>query len=397
MEENYSKTDLVWLSKFYLAPNYNSYPVIVDWASGCKVWDVEGKEYIDMLSGYSALNFGHVHPKITRALLYQADKVAVCPRKFLSEELIFFAKELAEFCGMEMVLPSNGGAEAVETAIKLARKWAYTKKGVSKNRAKIITCENNFHGRTVTIVSFSSEPQYIDLFGPRTPGFKKIPFGDAGALRGAITSDTAAFLVEPIQGEGGIVIPPDGYLKECREICYENNVLLIVDEIQTGFGRTGKMFACDHENVKPDLYILGKALGGGVLPVSAVVGSRELLSVFVPGDHGSTFGGNPLACHVAREALNVLREERLAERVLETGEYFLRHLRKIKSPSIKEVRGRGLLIGIEVKFGGLDAHEYCKRLIEEGVLCSDTKRYVIRIAPPLIINKAEIDWALERI
>ena len=397
MAENYSKDELFLLAKLHLAPNYEPYPVVVDWASGCRVWDVEGKEYLDMLSGYSALNLGHGHSRIVNALKYQSEKVSIAPRKFLSEELVLFSKELAEFCGMEMILPSNGGAEAVETAIKLARKWAYVKKGVPRGAAEIIVCRDNFHGRTTTIVSFSSEQQYINLFEPRTPGFIEVPFGDADALKKAITKNTAAFLFEPIQGEGGIVVPPKGYLRECREICRENNVLFIADEIQTGLGRTGKMFTCDYEDVKPDLYILGKALGGGALPVSAVVGSRELLRVFRSGDHGSTFGGNPLACHVAREALRVIREEKLAEKAFVMGRYLMRGLKKIKSPHIKEVRGKGLLIGIELKQNGPDAHEFCGRLIEAGILCSDTKKYVIRIAPPLIISKSEIDWALERI
>lgn len=385
------------LARQHLAPNYSPFPVVVRRAQGCWVWDVNGKRYLDMLSSYSALNFGHLHPRMVRALDQQRGNVAVSPRAFLSEELVYFAKELAEFCGMEMMLPMNTGAEAVETALKLARKWGFTGKGIPINGAEIIVCVNNFHGRTITIVSFSSEPQYRDLFGPHTPGFKAIPFGDAEALRKAITPHTAAFLVEPIQGEGGIVVPPDGYLREAREICRENDVLFIADEIQTGLARTGRMFACDHEDVKPDLFILGKALGGGVLPISAIVGSRDLLRTFAPGDHGSTFGGNPLACHVAREALRVLKEERLDEQAEELGAYFMEALRSMKSPHVKEVRGKGLLIGVELRRDGPDAHEFCERLIEEKILCKDTRKYVMRFAPPLTISRGELDWALERI
>lgn len=389
--------DLFELAGKHLAPNYAPFHVMVKRAHGCWVWDVSGKKYLDMLSSYSALNFGHLHPRIVRALDRQRENLAVSPRAFLSEELVFFARELAEFCGMEMVLPMNSGAEAVETALKLARKWGYTRKGIPVNEAEIIVCANNFHGRTITIVSFSSEPQYRDLFGPHTPGFKEILFGDAGALRRAITPNTAAFLVEPIQGEGGIVVPPDGYLREAREVCRENNVLFIADEIQTGLARTGRMFACDYENVKPDLYILGKALGGGMLPISAVVGSRNLLETFSPGDHGSTFGGNPLACHVAREALRVLKEERLDEQAEELGTYFTEALRSIKSPYVKEVRGKGLLVGVELRRDGPDAHAFCERLVEEGILCKDTRKYVMRFSPPLTISREELDWALERI
>ena len=397
MKKHHSEEELLGLAESHLAPNYAPFPVIGEKAKGCWVWDVEGRKYFDMLSGYSALNLGYTHPEIFHALKKQAGKLAVFPRAFLSKELILFAKELAEFCGMEMVLPMNSGAEAVETAIKLARKWAYTKKGVSRDKAEIIICSNNFHGRTTTIISFSSEPQYKDLFGPLTPGFRFVPFDDIQALRKAITPNTAAFLVEPIQGEGGIIVPPEGYIRKCREICRQNNVLFIADEIQTGLARTGSMFACDCENIKPDILILAKALGGGMLPISAVVSSREILGVFEPGDHGSTFGGNPLACHVAREALKVLREEHLDERAEKLGRYFVQVLKKIKSPCIKEIRGKGLLIGVELKETGPSAREICSRLIRSGVLCNYTKKYVIRFAPPLTITKGQLDWALKRI
>ena len=397
MEENYSNEDFIRLARLFLAPNYAPFPVTFDSASGSWIWDTDGKQYVDMMSGYSALNLGYDHPRIARAMREQFDKLSMCSRKFLSREMVLFAKELAEFCGMEMVLPMNTGAEAVETAIKLARKWAYTRKGVPINKAEIIVCENNFHGRTTTISSASSIPQYKDLFGPLTPGFIFVPFGDADALLEKIRRNTAAFLVEPIQGEGGIIVPPKGYLKECRKICLNHNVLFIADEVQTGFARTGTMFACDYESVKPDLFTLGKALGGGMIPISAVVGSRELLEVFQPADHGSTFGGNPLACHVAREVLKVLKDERIAEKAFESGRYLTDRLRAIPSPYVKEIRGRGLMIGIELKKGGPNAHEICSRLIQAGVVCSDTKEYVVRIAPALTIRKFELDWALERI
>src|SRR3989344_43553 len=386
--------ELFELAKKHLVPNYKAFPVIAVRAKGCWVWDVEGRKYFDMLSGYSALNFGHVHPRIVRALKEQVGKLAVFPRSFLSEELVLFSKELADFCGMEMVLPMNSGAEAVETAIKLSRKWAYTVKGVPKDKAEIIVCDNNFHGRTTTIVGFSSEAQYKDLFGPHASGFVSVPFGNREAFRKAITPNTAAFLVEPIQGEGGIIVPPEGYLNECRRICRRQDVLFIADEIQTGFARTGRMFACDYENIKPDLYILGKALGGGLLPISAVVGSRELLGVFEPGDHGSTFGGNPLACHVAREALKILDENHLDKRAEKFGRYLTQELRKINSSYVKEIRGKGLLIGVELHSSGPTASEICGKLVQSGIICNYTRKYVIRIAPPLTATKTELDWAL---
>ena len=397
MRKHLLEEELLGLAENHLAPNYKPFPVIARSAKGCWITDVEGRVYMDMLSGYSVLNLGHGHPRILKALREQVERIAVFPRAFQTEELILFAKELAEFCGMEMILPMSSGAEAVETAIKLARKWAYTRKGVAKDKAEIIVCDNNFHGRTTTIVGFSSEPQYRDLFGPATPGFKSVPFGDHEVFLKAITPNTAAFLVEPIQGEGGIIVPPEGYLSKCREICRRNNVLFIADEIQTGFARTGRMFACDRENVKPDIFILGKALGGGVLPVSAIAGSAELLRVFEPGDHGSTFGGNPLACHIAREALRILRKGRFDERAEELGGYLMLGLGDINRRFIKEIRGQGLLIGVELEKEGPDAHEFCGRLSKKGILCKETKKYVIRFSPPLTITKRQLDWALKRI
>lgn len=399
MSRELSEQELFEMAEQYLAPNYAPFHVMIKRAEGCWVWDVEGRRYLDMLSCYSALNFGHLHPRIIGALREQLAKVTLTSRAFLSDELVLFSRELAEFCGMEMILPMNTGAEAVETALKYARKWGYVQKGISQDpaEAEIIVCANNFHGRTITIISFSTEPQYKDQFGPHTPGFRTIPFGDAQALYDAITDNTVAFLFEPIQGEGGIVVPWEGYLRECAEICKASNVLLIADEIQTGLARTGRMLACDYEDVIPDIWILGKALGGGVLPLSAVVGSRDLLRTLEPGDHGSTFGGNPLACAVGRESLRVLVEENLAERAAELGAYMQRALKEMKSPHVKEVRGKGLLIGVELHRDGPNAHEFCERLIKQGILCKDTKEFVMRFAPPLTITREEIDWALERI
>jgi ornithine--oxo-acid transaminase len=347
-----------------------------------------------MLSAYSAVNQGHRHPKIIAALKKQADRVTLTSRAFHNDQLGPFCKKVAELTGKDMVLSMNTGAEAVETAIKAARRWAYDIKKVPENRAEIIVCEGNFHGRTTTIISFSSEENYKRGFGPFTPGFKIIPYGDIEALKAAITPNTAAFLVEPIQGEAGIKIPSAGFLKKAYELCRENNALFIADEIQTGLGRTGKLFACDWENVVPDVYILGKALGGGVIPISAVVAGKEILGVFEPGSHGSTFGGNPLACACAIAALNVIEEENLVQRSLEMGEYFMSKLKEIKNPVIKEIRGKGLLIGIELKE---NARPYCEKLKANGLLCKDTHETVIRLAPPLVISKYEIDWALERI
>jgi ornithine--oxo-acid transaminase len=382
------------LAERYGANNYHPLPIVISQAKGVWVKDVEGKKYMDMLSAYSALNHGHRHPKIIKALIEQSKKVVLTSRAFNNDQIGPFFKELCEFTGYEMVLPMNSGAEAVETALKTARKWGYKIKGVSEDKAEIIVCSNNFHGRTITIVSFSTEQQYKDGFGPFTPGFKIVKYGDIEELKNAINPNTVAFLIEPIQGEAGIMVPPSGYLKSAYELCKENKVLFIADEIQTGFGRTGKTFCCDWEGIKPDGICLGKALGGGVMPVSAFVSSKEILGVFNPGDHGSTFGGNPLACAVARAALKVLKEENLVDNSRKMGDYFMEKLRTIKGPHIKEVRGRGLLIGVELDS---KARPYCEELMKLGILAKETHDHVIRFAPPLIITQKEIDWAFKRI
>jgi ornithine--oxo-acid transaminase len=381
----------------YSAHNYKPLPVVISHGDGVWVEDVDGVRYLDMLSAYSALNFGHRHPKIMAACREQMDRLTLTSRAFQNDQFGPFCKEITELTGQDMVLPMNSGAEGVETAIKTARKWGYKIKGVEHDKAEIICLDNNFHGRTVTIVSFSTDPQYKDGFGPFTPGFPIIPYGDANAFKKAINKNTVAILIEPIQGEGGIVVPPAGYLKACREICNEHDILFIADEIQTGLARTGKMFACDHEGVKPDLLILGKALGGGVFPVSAVLGSKEIMGVFQPGDHGSTFGGNPLACAIARAAMKTLVEEQLAQRAAESGEYLMQQLRQIRSPIIKEVRGKGLLIGIELKADAGGADACCKRLAKAHLLCKGTSEHVVRLAPPLTIERQDVDWAMERI
>ncbi|MGA2949011.1 MAG: ornithine--oxo-acid transaminase [Candidatus Sulfotelmatobacter sp.] len=386
--------DYVELENHYGAHNYHPLDVVIERAEGVWVYDVEGKRYLDCLAAYSAVNQGHCHPKILQTLEEQARKVTLTSRAFRNEQLPLLCKELHELTGFDMVLPMNSGAEAVETAIKTARKWGYKVKGIPRDQAEIIVCANNFHGRTVTIVSFSTDEQYRDGFGPFTPGFKVIPFGDARALREAITPNTCAFLVEPIQGEAGIVIPPEGFLREAAEICRKNNVLLMADEIQSGLGRTGKLFAYMHERITPDVLIVGKALAGGFYPVSAVLASREILGVYNPGDHGSTFGGNPMGCAIARTALRVLIEERMVERSAELGAYFLTLLQTLRSSDLKEVRGKGLWIGIELRS---PARPYCEALKEEGILCKETHDRVIRIAPPLIIRREEIDWAFEQI
>jgi len=386
--------DYVELENHYGAHNYHPLDVVIERAEGGRVYDVEGKRYLDCLAAYSAVNQGHCHPKILQTLEEQARKVTLTSRAFRNEQLPLLCKELHELTGFDMVLPMNSGAEAVETAIKTARKWGYKVKGIPRDQAEIIVCANNFHGRTVTIVSFSTDEQYRDGFGPFTPGFKVIPFGDARALREAITPNTCAFLVEPIQGEAGIVIPPEGFLREAAEICRKNNVLLMADEIQSGLGRTGKLFAYMHERITPDVLIVGKALAGGFYPVSAVLASREILGVYNPGDHGSTFGGNPMGCAIARTALRVLIEERMVERSAELGAYFLTLLQTLRSSDLKEVRGKGLWIGIELRS---PARPYCEALKEEGILCKETHDRVIRIAPPLIIRREEIDWAFEQI
>ena len=384
----------VELENQYGAHNYHPLDVVIDRAEGVWVYDVDGKKYLDCLASYSAVNQGHCHPQILETLIEQAHKVTLTSRAFRNDQLGLLYKQLHDMTGYDMALPMNTGAEAVETAVKTARKWGYTVKGIPDGKAEIIVCANNFHGRTITTISFSTEEQYRRGFGPFTPGFKVIPFGDAKALREAITPNTCAFLVEPIQGEAGIIIPPKGFLKEAAEICRANRVLLMTDEIQSGLGRTGKLFAYMHEGIKPDLLIVGKALAGGFYPVSGVLSSKEILGVYQPGDHGSTFGGNPLGCAVARTALKVLVEEKMVERSAELGEYFLNKLKTLRSPDLKEVRGIGLWIGVEMKVA---ARPFCEALKAEGVLCKETHEKVIRIAPPLVITRDEIDWAFDRI
>jgi ornithine--oxo-acid transaminase len=389
--------DLMDLEEQYNAHNYKPLDVVIERASGVWVWDVAGKKYLDFLSAYSAVNQGHCHPRIVRRMQEQASKVALTSRAFRNDQLPLFARQLCELIGYEMMLPMNTGAEAVETALKAARKWGYKIKGVPENQAEIIVCKGNFHGRTTTIIGFSSEAQYRDGFGPFTPGFISIPYGDASALEATINSHTVAFLFEPIQGEGGVIVPPDGYLSAVREICSRHNVLMIADEIQTGLGRTGKMLACDHENVKPDVVILGKALSGGMYPVSAVLASRQILGVFNPGDHGSTFGGNPLGCAIAREALDVIVDEKLADRAAQMGDYLMECLSEINSPYVDYYRGKGLLVGIVLKPDAGGARRFCEALQAQGVLAKETHKVVIRLAPPLIIEKEELDWALHQI
>ncbi len=379
------------------AHNYEPLDIVLARGQGVWVWDVEGNKYLDMLASYSALNQGHCHPRILTALIEQAKKLTLVSRAFRSDQLGPFYKEICEMTHSHSVLPMNSGAEAIETALKAARKWGYQIKEIPDDMAEIIVCANNFHGRTITIVGFSTEKQYKEGFGPFTPGFITIPFGDADALEWAITPNTVAFLVEPIQGEGGIIVPPSGYLKKVRKICDRHNVLLILDEIQTGLGRTGKLFAEEHEGIESDLTLIGKALSGGFYPISAVLSNKETLSIFQPGDHGSTFGGNPLACAVAREALRVIEEENLIEKSLFMGHYLKESIRNILSPYVKEVRGMGLLIGVELKKSAGGARKFCEALMGKGILCKETHKHVIRFAPPLTITKEELDWALERI
>ncbi|WP_339215918.1 ornithine--oxo-acid transaminase [Ornithinibacillus sp. FSL M8-0202] len=378
----------------YGAKNYHPLPVVVAKAEGVWVEDPEGNRYMDMLSAYSAVNQGHRHPKIIDALVEQAGRVTLTSRAFHNDQLGPWYEKICKLTNKNMALPMNTGAEAVETAVKAARRWAYEIKGVEKNKAEIIACEGNFHGRTMLAVSLSSEAEYKRGFGPMLPGIKLIPYGDIDALKAAINENTAGFLFEPIQGEAGIVIPPEGFLKEAYEVCKENNVLYIADEIQAGLARTGKMFACDWEEVEPDMLILGKALGGGVMPISCVVANSDILGVFNPGSHGSTFGGNPLACAVSLASLEVLEDEKLAERSLELGEYMMQELRSIDNPKIKEVRGKGLFIGVELTES---ARPYCEALKAKGLLCKETHENVIRFAPPLVIEKEDLDWALEHI
>lgn len=389
--------EFIAMEEQYGAHNYHPLDVVIERAEGVWVYDVDGKKYLDCLSAYSAVNQGHVHPQILNALLGQAKKVTLTSRAFRNDQLPLLYKELSEMTGYEMSLPMNSGAEAVETAVKLARKWAYQVKGVPRHQAEIITAAGNFHGRTVTIVSFSTEPSYRDDFGPFTPGFINVPYSDAGAIEKAITPNTAAVMLEPIQGEGGVIIPPAGYLKKVAEICKKNNVLLMADEIQTGLGRTGKLFAAQHDDVRPDVTIIGKALAGGFYPVSAVLADKAILGLFTPGEHGSTFGGNPLAAAVARAALKVIRDENLSERSLELGEYFMEQLVEIPSPHVKEVRGKGLLIGIELKPEAGGARRFCEAMQQKGILAKETHDNVIRFAPPLVIDKETIDWALPSI
>lgn len=387
-------TEFIELEDRLGAHNYHPLPVLIEKAEGVWVTDVDGKRYLDCLSAYSAVNQGHCHPRILKALTEQAAKVTLTSRAFRNDQLPLLYQELVEMTGFERVIPMNSGAEAVETAIKAARKWGYDVKGIPAEQAEIIVCSNNFHGRTTTIVSFSTEPLYKDGFGPFTPGFKVIPFGDADALKAAITPNTAAFLFEPIQGEAGVIVPPEGFLREAARICRENRVLLIADEIQTGLGRTGRMFAFEHEGIRPDVVVIGKALSGGYYPVSAMLSSSEVMDVFKPGSHGSTFGGNPLACAVARAALAVIRDENLVERSAELGEDFLTRLKGLSSPHIVEVRGKGLLIGIELN---KPARPFAERLMELGMLCKETHDVVLRVAPPLVISREDLDWAFEQL
>jgi ornithine--oxo-acid transaminase len=392
-----TSADLIRLEDMYGAHNYHPLDVVVSRARGVWVWDVEGNKYLDFLAAYSAVNQGHCHPKIVAALKEQAERVTLTSRAFRNDQLGPLCEELCKLAGFARFLPMNTGAEAVETAIKAARKWGYTVKGVPENSGEILVFEGNFHGRTTTIVGFSSEEQYRKGFGPFTPGFRMLPYGDASAVERAITPETVAILVEAIQGEGGIVIPPAGFLQRLRELATANRVLLILDEIQSGLGRTGKLFCYQHEGIRPDIVVIGKALGGGCVPVSGILSDGEVMGVFKPGDHGSTFGGNPLACAVARAAMRVLVDEGMIENSARLGEYFIQRLRALKSPQIKEVRGRGLWIGVELNPGAGGARRFCEELQRQGLLCKETHFNIIRFAPPLVITREEIDWALERI
>ncbi|MBN1876850.1 MAG: ornithine--oxo-acid transaminase [Anaerolineae bacterium] len=381
----------------YGAKNYKPLDVVLTRGQGIWVWDVEGNKYLDFLASYSAVNQGHCHPKIAEVMKTQLDRLTLTSRAFRNDQLGLFYKELCELTHSHVALPMNSGAEAVESCIKAVRKWGYKVKGIPEGQAEIIVCANNFHGRTITIVGFSTEEQYRDGYAPFTPGFKIIPFGDAAALEAAITSNTVAFLLEPIQGEAGIIVPPEGYLREVRRICTEYDIAMITDEIQTGLGRTGKLLAEEHEGVEADITLIGKALSGGFYPVSAVLSNKEVLGIFQPGDHGSTFGGNPLACAVARIALKVLVEEGMIENSAKMGDYLMEKLRGIRSQHIKEVRGRGLFIGVELYPEAGGARRFCEAMMARGLLCKETHKHVIRFAPPLIIQKDDIDWAFERI
>lgn len=391
---NMNTHEYIELEEQYGAHNYHPLDVVLSRAEGVWVFDVEGNRYLDCLSAYSAINQGHVHPKILKALQEQAARMTLTSRAFRNDQLPLFYKELSEMTGYGMSLPMNSGAEAVETALKLARKWAYQVKGVPRHKAEIIVCENNFHGRTISVVSFSTEPLYRDDFGPFTPGFVVVRYGDAKAIARAITPNTAAVMIEPIQGEAGVIVPPDGYLRQVREMCTKNNVLMIADEIQTGLGRTGRMFASEHEGVRADVVVIGKALSGGFYPVSAVLAEADILGLFTPGEHGSTFGGNPLGMAVARAALRVIREEGLVENADNLGTYFQEQLAEIPSPHVKEVRGKGLLIGVELKPDAGGARRFCEALSKKYILAKETHQHVIRFAPPLVIDRATLDWAL---
>ena len=386
--------DYIRMEEKYGANNYRPLDVVITRGEGVWVYDVDGNKYLDCLSAYSAVNQGHVHPKILTALIEQAKRITLTSRAFRNDQLPLFYKELAELTGYEMSLPMNSGAEAVETALKLARKWAYQVKGVTRHQSEIITCAGNFHGRTISTISFSSEPLYRDDFGPFTPGFVTVPYGDADAIAASINPNTAAVLLEPIQGEAGVVVPPNGFLRKVSEICRENNVLIIADEIQTGLGRTGKLFACQHENVRPDITIVGKALSGGFYPVSAILADQVLLGLFAPGEHGSTFGGNPLGAAVARQAIKVLVDEKMVENSANLGEYFMDQLCEISSEHIKEIRGKGLFIGVVLHSSAGGARRFCEALQKKGILAKETHQNIIRFAPPLVIDKGTIDWAL---
>ena len=389
--------ELIALEERHGAHNYHPLDVVVERAEGAWVWDVEGRRYLDFLAAYSAVNQGHCHPKIVAALKTQADRVTLTSRAFRNDQLGPFCAEVTALTGFSRVLPMNTGAEAVETALKAARKWGYKVKGVAPDAAEVLVFDGNFHGRTTTIVSFSTEEQYRDGFGPFTPGFKVLPYGDAEAVAAAITPSTVAILIEPIQGEGGIIVPPAGYLKRLRELATANRVLLVTDEIQSGLGRTGALFAYQHEGIRPDIVVIGKALGGGCLPISAILADDEVMGVFKPGDHGSTFGGNPLACAVARVALKALVEEGMIANSATLGDYFIERLRALHSPHVKEVRGKGLWIGMELHPQAGGARRFCEALQRQGLLCKETHVNTIRFAPPLVITRAELDWALERI
>lgn len=390
--------DYIELENAFGAHNYHPLDVVIASGEGVWVTDVDGKKYMDFLAAYSAVNQGHCHPRIRQAMIDQAEKITLTSRAFRNDQLGLFCKKVTAITDMDMILPMNTGAEAVETAIKAARKWGYKVKNIPTDKAEIIVCTNNFHGRTTTIVGFATEEQYRDGFGPFAPGFKVIPFGDTEALKRAINKNTAAFMVEPVQGEGGIIVPEADYLKKAQALCHENNVLLITDEIQSGLGRTGKLFAFQHEaGVEPDMIIIGKALSGGYYPVSLVAAKKEILGVFKPGDHGSTFGGNPMACAIASEALDVLVEEKLIERSAELGAYLMDKLNQIRSKHIKEIRGKGLWVGIELHSSAGGARQFCEALQDRGLLCKETHEHVIRLAPPLVITQEEVDWALDQL